>query len=152
VIAYFDTSSVIPLLVAEPGSRVCTRVWNDADRVVSVRLLYPEARAALAMARRTGRLTARQLTAAVVELDELMAEIDHVEVTPALAHTAGALAQDHELRGYDAVHLAAALAVAGSDVVFTTGDVALATAGRACGMAVAVTSRAGDAFRRPGRG
>jgi len=140
VIAYFDTSSVIPLLVAEPASGVCARVWNDADRAVSVRLLYLEARAALAMARQGGRLTAPQLARAIVELDELVREIDHIEVTPALAHAAGALAQEHELRGYDAVHLAAALAVAGSDVVLTTGDVALATAGRACGMAVAVTS------------
>jgi len=140
VIAYFDTSSVIPLLVLEPASAVCTRVWNDADRVVSVRLLEPEARATLATARRARRLTAAQLTKAISDLDALLAEIDHIEVTPALAHQAGALAQAHALRGYDAVHLAAARAVAGADVLLATGDAALGAAGRASGMAVAVTS------------
>jgi uncharacterized protein len=57
VIAYFDTSAVMPLLIAEPGSDRAAALWDGADRVVSVRLVYPEARAALAQAERLGRLT-----------------------------------------------------------------------------------------------
>jgi hypothetical protein len=39
---------VIPLLIAEPGSKRAASLWDSADRVVSVRLVYPEGRAALA--------------------------------------------------------------------------------------------------------
>ena len=71
MIAYIDTSAVVPLLIAEPGSARAATLWDGADRVVSVRLLYPETRAALAQAERLGRLTARQLRDAVTEFDSL---------------------------------------------------------------------------------
>lgn len=139
MIAYFDTSAVIPLLVGEPSSATCTRMWNEAARIVSVRLLYPEARAALARARRMGRITARRHSAAVQELDAISTEIDHVEVTAPLAHQAGDLAQSHDLRGYDAVHLAAAITALDTDLVLVTGDNDLAIAARSLGMSVAIT-------------
>ena len=56
MIAYFDTSTVIPLIIDEPSTPRCNQVWNEASRVLSVRLLYPEARAALARAHRMGRV------------------------------------------------------------------------------------------------
>ncbi len=110
--------------------------------MVSVRLLYPEARAALARAQRLRRITPLQLAAAVVQLDVIMTEIDHVEVTEELARSGGELAQVHGLRGYDAVHLAAAMVVSDGDVVLVTGDGELASAALDNGMAVAVTTAA----------
>ena len=139
MIAYFDTSAVIPLIIEEPASARCARLWNDADRVLSVRLLYPEARAALAQARRLGRLTGEQLSNANLELESIVAEVDHVEVTGAVARAAGDLAQKHGLRGYDAVHLAAALEGNDESLVVVTGDGALAEAARTHGMQVALT-------------
>lgn len=139
MIAYFDTSAVVPLIIHEQSTARCTRLWDDASRIVSIRLLYPEARAALAKAQRMARITQTQLIAAVRELDSIVAEIDHVELTAELASTAGRLAQDRGLRGYDAVHLASALAVADEDLVLVTGDATLAAAGSAEGLAVAVT-------------
>ena len=47
MIAYFDTSVIIPLLIGEPTTDQCTRLWNDATRIVCARLAYPEARAAV---------------------------------------------------------------------------------------------------------
>lgn len=140
MIAYFDTAAIIPLIIDEVSTGQCTRLWNESSRVVSVRLLYPEARAALARAQRMGRLTRPQLTAAVDELESILTEVDHVEVTDQLAHEAGELAQRHGLRGYDAVHLAAAAAVADGDVVLVTGDADLAVAARAVGIAVSTTN------------
>ncbi len=140
MIAYFDTSSVVPLVVGEAGTELCNRIWNESTRIVSVRLLYPEARAALARAQRTGRLTRPQLTAAVTELDSIVAEIDLIELTAELAHAAGELAEEHGLRGHDAVHLAAARSVADEEFVLATGDAELATAARARGLAVTVTA------------
>jgi predicted nucleic acid-binding protein len=137
VIAYFDTSAVVPLLVAEPGSARAATLWDGADRVVSVRLVYPETRAALAQAERLGRLTARQLRGAVTELHSLFEGIDLVEVDDALARRAGELADARRLRGYDAVHLAAANRVNDPDVVVVAGDGALLDAATAEGMTIA---------------
>ncbi len=140
MIAYFDTSAVIPLLLGEPSSAVCARMWNEAARSVSVRLLYPEARAALARAERLGRITKRQHEVAVAELETIITELDHIEITTQLARNAGDLAQAHQLRGYDAVHLAAAIAALDSDLVLVTADNDLAAAARAQGLPVALTS------------
>jgi predicted nucleic acid-binding protein len=137
VIAYFDTSAVVPLLIAESGSARAETLWVGADRVVSVRLIYPETRAALAQAERLGRLTARQLRDAVTELDSLFEAIDLVEVDGALARRAGELAEVRRLRGYDAVHLAAADRVHDPDVVVVAGDGTLLDAATAEGMTVA---------------
>jgi uncharacterized protein len=136
VIAYFDTSAVVPLLIAEPGSARAASLWDGADRVVSVRLIYPETRAALAQATRLGRLTARQLRDAVNGFDSLFEEIDLVEVDDVLARRAGQLAEVRPLRGYDAVHLAAAERVRDPNVVVIAGDGALLEAAAAEGMAV----------------
>jgi uncharacterized protein len=136
VIAYFDTSAVVPLLIAEPGSARAASLWDGADRAVSVRLIYPETRAALAQATRLGRLTARQLRDAVNGFDSLFEEIDLVEVDDVLARRAGQLAEVRQLRGYDAVHLAAAERVRDPNVVVIAGDGALLEAAAAEGMAV----------------
>jgi predicted nucleic acid-binding protein len=137
VIAYFDTSAVVPLLIAEPGSTRAASLWNGADRVVSVRLIYPETRAALAQAERIGRLTARQLRNAVTEFNSLFEAIDLVEVDDTLARRASELAEVRRLRGYDAVHLAAAIRVHDQNVVVIAGDGALLDAATAEGMTVA---------------
>jgi uncharacterized protein len=137
VIAYFDTSAVVPLLIAEPGSARAASLWDGADRVVSVRLIYPETRAALAQAERLGRLTARQLRDAVSGFDSLFEEIDLVEIDDALARRAGELAEVRQLRGYDAVHLAAADRVRDPNVVVIAGDGALLDAAADEGMTVA---------------
>jgi len=137
VIAYFDTSAVVPLLIAEPGSARAAALWDSADRVVSVRLVYPETRAALAQAQRLGRLTARHLRDAVTAFDSVFEEIDLVEVDDALARRAGELAEVHRLRGYDAVHLAAAGRIRDPNVVVIAGDSALLDAATAERMTVA---------------
>jgi predicted nucleic acid-binding protein len=137
VIAYFDTSAVVPLLVVEAGSARAATLWDGADRVVSVRLMYPEGRAALAQAHRLGRLTARQLRAAVTEFDSRYEQFDLVEVDDPLARHAGQLAEAHGLRGSDAVHLAAAHRVRDADLVLVARDQALLTAATADGMSIA---------------
>ncbi|MCP3935106.1 MAG: type II toxin-antitoxin system VapC family toxin [Actinomycetia bacterium] len=140
MIAYFDTSALIPLIVEEPSTPVCQRLWNEASRVASVRLLYAEASAALARAHRMARLTTTQLDHAIRALEDIVVELDHVEVTDQLVRTAGALAHTHGLRGYDAVHLGAGLSVYDDDVVFVTGDSNLAAAAQALGIAVSNTN------------
>ncbi len=138
MIAYFDTSAIVPLLVHEPTTDHCARVWNEATRIVCARLVYPEACAALARAVRMQRLTSAQMVAATAELDDLVDQVDFIEITENLARVAGRLAQQHGLRGYDAVHLAAGVTIADHDVVFVTGDADLAGAATASGLATAI--------------
>jgi predicted nucleic acid-binding protein len=137
VIAYFDTSAVVPLLIAEPGSAMAGTLWDSADRVVTIRLLYPEARAALAQAERLERVSTRDLRSAVSALDTRFEEMDVVELDHGIAHLGGEKAEEHGLRGYDAVHLAAALRVHDPDVVLVAGDRPLLAAASFEGLAVA---------------
>lgn len=134
MIAYFDTSAVIPLLVEEPGSDKAADLWSQSDRILSARILYPEGRAALAAAGRNGRLSRRQLRHTVSELGKLTEQLDHIEVTEHLAYEAGAMAEELSLRGYDAVHLAAAELVADEDLVLVAGDGELLRAAAAIGL------------------
>ena len=138
MIAYFDTSAFIPLIVDEPGSNNCVRLWNEATRAVSARLLYAEARAALAQAHRMARLSREQLSASVEQLDLLTNQVDVVEITGPLVRAAGEIAELQQLRGYDAVHLAAAQSLGNSETVFVSGDRQLVEAAKRCGLTVAL--------------
>jgi hypothetical protein len=72
----------------------------------------------------------------VTEFDSKYDEFDLVEVDDLLVQHAGQLAEAHGLRGYDAVHLAAADRVRDADLVVVAGDEALLTAATAEGMAI----------------
>lgn len=137
MIAYFDTSALVPLLVEEDASARASLMWDEADRTAGVRLIYAEAHAALAAARRSGRIEARGLRQAVAELELLYHQIDVVEVSDALVRRAGALAEEYALRGYDAVHLAGAETIVGEDSVLVSGDRPLCRAAESLGIAVA---------------
>lgn len=136
MIAYFDTSALVPLVVEEPGSRLCARLWDDAARVVSARIAYAEGRAALAQAHRLGRLTSPALREAVSQLDAIYSQLDRVEIDDDLVRRAGLLAEEQSLRGYDAVHLAAAERIQDRDTVLISGDAQLCRAARQMGLAV----------------
>ena len=136
MIAYFDTSALVPLVIEEPTSPAARRMWAEATRVLSARISYAEARAGLALAARVGRITDAQLRPAVNRLRSLIDEIDHLEVTATLVHAAGELAESEALKGYDAVHLAAAHMSADGDTVVVTGDRDLARAAGRSGLAV----------------
>jgi predicted nucleic acid-binding protein len=73
----------------------------------------------------------------VTEFDARCDEFDLVEVDDPLARRAGQLAEAHGLRGYDAVHLAAADRVRDPDLVVVAGDEALLSAATAEGMTIA---------------
>jgi predicted nucleic acid-binding protein len=135
VITYIDTSTVLKLVVDEPGSQAALAVWTAAESMASVSLIVVEARAALGAAARARRLTETQRRAAVEELDLLLAALHVVVVTDALVAAAAELAELEHLRGYDAVHLAAALSVGAT--VFSSADTALCDAAARRGLYVA---------------
>ena len=115
------------LLVAEPGADTAEAAWVAADSAVAVRLLYPEARAALASAVRGGRLPERLYEGRRTALEGLWEQLDVVELTEEVARAAGDMAANHGLRGYDAVHLSAVLRV-GADVLVSADEALLKAA------------------------
>ncbi|MHB8263378.1 MAG: type II toxin-antitoxin system VapC family toxin [Acidimicrobiales bacterium] len=136
MIAYFDTSAVIPLLIEEEGSERAALIWNEAYRVASVRLVYAEGRAALAMAHRIGQLNRPALQMATRGLERLYRQMDIVEISDAVVRQAGDLAEVHSLRGYDAVHIAAVATLGDEEVALVAGDEALCRAATALGIPV----------------
>lgn len=143
MIGYLDTSAFVPLLVAEPSSPACRRFWDSADAVVTCRLLYVEAAAALAQAERMARLDHSQHRRARDLLDGLWAEFDVVEVDEPLVQAAADAAHVLGLRGYDAVHFAAAEQLDDPDLVAGAGDKRLLTAWHERGMSTYDTNQDG---------
>ena len=113
------------------GSDIAVELWDRAESVASSQLVYPEACVAAAAAHRGGRIDARTLRAARRTIDELCRELRVIGLDERLARSAGELAERHALRGYDAVHLASALAIDDPDLVMATWDRDLATAAAA---------------------
>jgi predicted nucleic acid-binding protein len=134
VITYVDTSSLLKLVIDEDGSERTELIWDSADALASVGLVVVEGRAALAAAHRGGRLGASQHRKARDEFAGLVDELTIVEVTEELIEAAADLAENEGLRGYDAVHLAAALTVEAT--VLTSADTALCDAAERCGLHV----------------
>jgi len=137
LIVYFDTSAIVPVVIDEPSSMVASRLWDEADRVVSSRLVYVEGRAALAMAHRLDRIDEAELREAVDTFESLHDQLDVIEVTEGLLREAGGLAEQLSIRGYDAVHLASARLVDDAEMVLAAGDQSLLVAARALGLATA---------------
>ncbi|HRC07386.1 MAG TPA: type II toxin-antitoxin system VapC family toxin [Miltoncostaeales bacterium] len=136
MICYFDTSMVLKLLVDDEDVRDhAERLWRVATAVLCVEIGYVEARAALAAVHRSGRLRTRSFATAKCELDRLWEQLAVVVVDTTLVRAAAELAETARLRGYDAVHLAAARRC-GADVVVTA-DRQLASAALTHGLAVA---------------
>lgn len=140
MIAYFETSALVKLLIAEPETPDAEVLWDETAGLVTSRLTYPECRAALAAATRAGRLTRSALRAAKAELERRWRQFVRVEVGESVARAAGDLAERHALRAYDAVHLASALeAGRGGALLFVSFDQTLMGAARRSGLAVAPT-------------
>jgi predicted nucleic acid-binding protein len=137
---YFDTSALLKLVVEEEGSETAASLWDRADAVVTSRLAYAEGRAALAAARRKGRLTTRAHGTAKRAFEALWRQLWLLELREDIVRAAGDLAEQLALKGYDAVHLASAVSASGGDVVLATWDRDLGSAALALGLAVAPPS------------
>lgn len=135
MILYVDASALVPLLIDEPSSADCGELWDSADTVTTTRLAYVEAMAALAQGLRLGRISAEGVTGGREVLDDLWSAVNVIEIDGELMRSAADLALTHGLRGYDATHCAAAIAVANDEFVAASGDRRLLDAWRVEGVA-----------------
>lgn len=137
MILYLDTSSLVKLYLDEVHSEAVHRWAQEAEVLATSRVAYPETLAALARRWREGDLddeSFQRVKATFQEQWPAFAALDLNETT------AGELAITHALRGFDAIHLAAALDLRREAedtlVAFTAFDGRLAQAARAEGLQV----------------
>ena len=139
MITYFDTSILMKLLIDDERFSVeSERLWLGSDFAVCAEIGYAETRAALAAVRRDGRLSAAALRTTKNQLEVLWEQMTVVVVDADLVRVAGDLAEGEALRGYDAVHLAAA--IAGQATVVASAERQLVEAARRRGFSVAAPS------------
>jgi uncharacterized protein len=135
VITYIDTSVLMKVFIDEAGTAESEQIWLRASALVCAEIGYVEIRAALSAARRASRIEQSAYEAAKFELEELWAQVEIVAISEAIIRSAGDLAESSRLRGYDAVHLAAAVEVRAT--VMASADKALCEAAAALGLHVA---------------
>ncbi|MFA4841216.1 MAG: PIN domain-containing protein [Agrococcus sp.] len=133
MIAFFDTSALVALVIAELGSARAAAAWRAATRVHVIAPAAAEAHAALAAAHRLGRLDVGALATARSTVDRLLEECVCRIVDLDYATAAGAVAVEHQLRGYDAMQCLGALELEAA--VGVAGDRALLDAWSRRGLA-----------------
>jgi uncharacterized protein len=137
LIAYIDTSALVPVLIDEQTSPLCTEIWESAERLLSTRLVEIEAATALHRAHRLERISEPILMAALHLLDGFLTDLDVLEIDQDLIRQARQCAEVAPLRGYDAVHCAAGLLTATAvGAVLVSGDQQLLTTWRHLGASV----------------
>ncbi|MBA2757349.1 MAG: type II toxin-antitoxin system VapC family toxin [Chloroflexi bacterium] len=134
--AYLDASAVVKLYLDDEGDAFDLRPIVDGfDSVTTSRLTYIETHAALAAARRTGRISAARHAAALDDLAIMWATFNIIDLSQDVAHDAGEVAETFDLRAGDAVQLASLRALAVASVPLVAWDVRLRRAAIANGFA-----------------
>ena len=134
---YIETSALVKLFLDEAGADEARELWDQADIVSVGRIAYPEARAAFAAAQRAGRITRGELNEMKGRLARAWAQAHVVELDEPVSLAAGDVAEQFALRGFDAVHLATALALLDESLVVATWDAELRKAALDLGLPVA---------------
>ena len=108
MIVYLDTSALIKQFIAEVDSRAVDQFAATAKIVGTSIISRAEVAAALAKTARIGSLRREDASQALAIFRSHWSRLVRLKVTEALVAKADALAWEHGLRGYDAVHLATA--------------------------------------------
>ena len=136
---YFDTSALIKRYVDETGSTEVHDWIRSADDKATALLTRAEMSAAINRMLRMRHLSQEGYRDALEQFRSDWMDFQRVPVTETLVARADALACEHNLRGYDAIHLAAALTwqdLLEVPVTLVTYDKELAGAARTLGMMV----------------
>ncbi|MGZ8845384.1 MAG: type II toxin-antitoxin system VapC family toxin [Pyrinomonadaceae bacterium] len=143
---FFDSSALVKRYAREVGTTWVISLFRSAsaNRIYAGRIASVEVISALTRRSRSGRLAQNTAARAIGRFRRAFAgKFRKVELTERLIERATALAEKHALRGYDAVHLAAALeandgriALATTPITLISADEELNAAAAAEGLAV----------------
>ena len=106
---YVDSSAIVKRYYDEPGSEHFRARWSTAERVFTSRVAYAEVHAALARKRRDGELSPKAFTTATRAFEAEWPAYDQVLVDETTLGPVRRLVRRYPLRGFDAIHLGAAL-------------------------------------------
>ena len=137
MILYLDASALVKSYVDEPGTEEVRLAIEEAGAVGTHMISRVEVSAALAKAVRTRALNEREAAECLARFRKDWPDLIRLGVSEMLMAHADRLAWDHGLRGYDAVHLAAAdlwQVALGEEVTFAVLDAKLWYAARVIGL------------------
>jgi predicted nucleic acid-binding protein len=106
---YADSSAIVKRYYAERGSDLLKSRWGAIDRIFTSRVAYAEIHAALARKARDGELSRDSFRTAGAAFEREWLAYDHILVDDATLKDVRSLVRRHSLRGFDAIHLSAAL-------------------------------------------
>ena len=106
---YADSSVIVKRYYQEPGSQRVRESWARSERVFTSRVAYAEVHAALARKRREGGISAAQLRSITHAFESEWPAYDQILVDRTTCAHVRRLVLRHPLRGFDAIHLSAAL-------------------------------------------
>ncbi len=137
MILYLDTSALVKLYAQEAGSKIVRQAVADANLIATSLLSYVETRSALARKRRGGEIGAADLKRGKQAFERDWVRLHRLPIDEASVRKAGEMCDEHALRAFDALHLAAAdslQAVLRTTVTFACFDGALNVAAQARGL------------------
>lgn len=108
MILYLDANALVKRYVAEPGSAEVAAIVNQADLAGSALISRAEVAAALAKAVRVGALPAEGAWNALKAFRRDWPDVVRLPISDQVVARADTLAWEYGLRGYDAIHIAAA--------------------------------------------
>ena len=108
MIVYLDASALVKHYVVEAGSREVNQLLVRADVLGTATISRAEVAAALSKAVRMDTLARNEAEAALQVFRAEWVDLVRLQLTEAILAQADTLAWEYGLRGYDAVHLAAA--------------------------------------------
>ncbi|MEW6273860.1 MAG: type II toxin-antitoxin system VapC family toxin [Bacillota bacterium] len=108
MICYLDTSALVKLYVQEEGSDEVRSLVNDSILIATCKIAFAEARAAFARGYRERAIEQHDYQQIISSFLNDWYRYFVLEISDTLVLLAGDLAEKHQLRGFDAIHLAAA--------------------------------------------
>ena len=123
---YIDSNAFVSHYTNDnPQHAVLTRqAITESVAIISSPIAYPEVRAAFRSLKYAKRITEREYQYAVQNFERDWRTVEQLEVGGSLALLAGVIADQHLLKGCDAVHVATAVTLQrlGNDLKFLTFD------------------------------
>lgn len=144
-LAYFDTSCLVKLLVAEANTKECSEGFREAPRVVTSVIAWAEIPVALARKRTNGEVTPDQVKSMLLHVEHFFkVEVSTVALPDMFARPLKEIPRLADayppLRSLDAIHLASAIALRerqqGAPIDFFCADKRLIDAAKAEGFTV----------------
>ena len=109
MIVYLDASALVKRYIAEDGTPEVNELIDRADSVVTNLISRAEVAAAIMRASRMEIINREDALQAIHKFRSEWESVQRLPVTEATVARADSLVSNYDLRGYDAVHMAAAL-------------------------------------------